>query len=112
MAIIWGREREANRIKQANRAAAVGRLMLGQINNWKEFLEVDTIDLENLPRKRLKAGLADVKSRLSNEVKSFNHKNFIGMSEDKFSLLYEDIKAYRGLEISLKEFEQKYASVV
>ena len=111
MAIIWGREREANRIKQANRAAAVGRLMLGQINNWPEFLEVATIDLENLPRKRLKAGLADVKSRLSNEVKSFNHKNFIGMSEDKLSLLYEDIKAHRGLEISLKEFAQKYASI-
>lgn len=33
------------------------------------------------------------------------------MTESKLSLLYEDIKAFRGLEIPLKEFEKKFARV-
>lgn len=43
-----GREREAEIIRQANRAAAVGRLMLGELNPWQEFLQADVTDLEGL----------------------------------------------------------------
>lgn len=106
-----GREREAKMIRQANRAAAVGRLMLGEFNSWQEFLGADVLDLENLPRRQLKSGKTDVKRRLSSEIKSFCTKNFRGMTESKLSLLYEDIKAFRGLEIPLKEFEEKFAHV-
>jgi hypothetical protein len=97
MSLISGREREARQIRQANRAAAVGRLMLGEFDNWHAFLQADAIDLENLPHRRLKAGRADVKTRLSTEIKNFCSRNFQGMSETKLSRLYEEIKAFRGL---------------
>lgn len=108
---LSGREREAKMIRQANRAAAVGRLMLGEFNSWQEFLGADVLDLENLPRRQLKSGKTDVKRRLSSEIRSFCTKNFRGMTENKLSLLYEDIKAFRGLETPLKNFEEKYARV-
>jgi len=109
--INTGRERDAKIIRRANRAAAVGRLLLRQINSWEDFLAADTINYEKLPRRQLKAGVADIKSRLGLEIKRFCSKNFIGMSEDKLSLLYEEINASRGLEMPLFEFEQKYAQI-
>ena len=111
MSQLSGREREAQIIRRANRAATVGRLMLGELNDWQEFLKADTTSLENLPRRNLKAALSDVRERLSSEIKNFCAKNFQGMDERKLSLLYEDIKQYRGLELPLKEFERKYATV-
>ncbi len=106
-----GRQREAIFIHQANRAAAVGRLLLGEVGDWNEFLQADTVDLEKLPRRQLKSGRSDVKDRLSREIRQFCSKNFKGMDMQKLSLLYEDIKAYRGLELPLGEFEEKYAPV-
>jgi len=108
---LLGREREAILIHRANRAAAVGRLMLREINSWHEFLEADVIDLVNLPRRNLKAALSDVRGRLSLEIKKFCERNFQGMNEEKLSALYEEVKAYRGLELPLKEFEQRFATV-
>lgn len=104
-----GRKKEANLIRRANRAAAVGRLMLGEFNTWQEFLKAEITDLESLPRRYLKAGTSDIKERLSPEIRKFCSKNFQGMDEKKLSLLYEDIKAYRGLELPLTEFEKKFA---
>lgn len=34
-----GRQKEAALIRQVNRAAAVGRLLLGEVRDWSEFLE-------------------------------------------------------------------------
>lgn len=109
MSIASGREREATLIRQANRAAAVGRLMLNELNSWHEFLEADVVDLANLPRRQLKAGKADVRARLSTEIRTFCNGYFEGMDERKLSLLYEEIKAHRGLELPLAEFEQRFA---
>lgn len=111
MANVSAREREAKLIRRANRAAAVGKLMLSELNSWHEFLEADAIDLEKLPRRYLKSAISDVKDRLSGEIKKFCSKNFLDMDENKLSLLYEDIKKYRGLELPLVEFEKKYATV-
>jgi len=111
MALVSGREREARKIRQANRAAAVGNLLLGNFNNWYDFLQADAIDLENLPRRQLRSGKADVKARLSPEIKAFCSKNFKGMNEQKLSRLYEEIKAFRGTEIPLVEFEQRFAPI-
>jgi hypothetical protein len=108
---LSGREREARLIRQANRAAVVGRLMLGELRTWQQFLEADTIDLERLPRRNLKAAVVDVRKRLSPEIKDFCIKNFQGMNESILSLLYEEIKAYRGLELPLAEFEKRFATV-
>lgn len=109
--MLTGRERDAKLIKRSNRAAATGRLLLGEIKSWHEFLEADNIDLEKQPRKRLKAGVVDIKSRLSKEINQFCTRNFRGMDENKLSLLYEEIKAYRGFEMPLHDFEQKYAQI-
>lgn len=111
MTNVSAREKEARIIRRASRAAAVGQLMLGKLSSWHEFLEADAIDLENLPRRYLKSAVFDVKGRLSREIRMFCSKNFLNMDEQKLSLLYEDIKAYRGLELPLKEFEAKFATV-
>jgi len=108
---ISGREKEARILQQSNQAAAAARLMLKEISSWEEFLEPSTIDYYDLPRRQLKSGKYDIKTRLSQEIKSFCNKNFQGITESKLSKLYEDIKAYRGLELPLKEFESKYGKV-
>lgn len=112
MHTIKGRDKEATIIRQANRAAAVGRLMLRELKDWYEFFEADRLDLINLPRRQLKSGSKDVKSRLSPEIKKFCKRNFIGMTEQKLSQLYEEIKAKRGLELPLKEFEERFAKIL
>lgn len=61
---ITGRENEARLLKRANRAAAVGRLMLGKIQNWEEFLQSDSVDYENLPRRQLKSGKSDISNTI------------------------------------------------
>lgn len=111
MSILSGREKEANIIRRANRAAAVGRLMLKELDTWQKFLEADTVDLESLPRRHLKTAHSDVKKRLSEELQKFCSQNFRGMNEKKLSMLYEEIKAYRGLELPLIEFEKKFAPI-
>ena len=105
------RDKEAAYIRQANRASAVGRLVLGEFDDWAEFLRADTEDLGTLPRRMLKAGKADVRKRLSKEVSRFCSMNFVGMDEKKLSSLYEAVKAHRGLELPLPEFETRYAKV-
>lgn len=111
MSTLSGREREASLIRQANRAAAVGRLMLGELDSWQEFLEAETTLLVNLPRRRLKAALLDVRERLSDEIRKFCAKNFRDMDVKKLSALYEEIKSYRGLELPLSEFEKRFAVI-
>jgi hypothetical protein len=111
MVIKKRREIEASRIKRANRAAAVGRLMLGEISSWEDFLSVETIDYSGLPRRQLQAGHADTKKRLSPEIRRFCDENFENLDEASMSNLYEEIKSYRGLEIPIKDFENRYAKV-
>jgi hypothetical protein len=106
-----GRDREASLIRQANRAAAVGRLMLGETRHWVEFLRADQVDLTTLPRRQLKSGKADVKKRLSAELERFCENNFSGMTQQRLSDMYEDIKAFRGMEMPLLEFERRFAPV-
>lgn len=111
MSVRSGREREARRIRTANRAAAVGRLMLGEFNDWHEFLQADVLDLENLPRRNLRSGQVDVKLRLAPEIMAFCKKNFQNMTERNLSILYEEIKAFRGLELELSEFERRFSPI-
>ena len=63
-----GREKEAAVIRQANRAATVGRLLLGELRDWSEFLEADVADLQSLPRRQLRSGKADIKRRHRREA--------------------------------------------
>lgn len=106
-----GRTKEAHRIRAANRAVAVVRLMDGQLSDWLEFLDVDLTDLEGLPRSTLKVGQYDVKRRVSKNIKKFCDANFYGMTEEILNELFEDIKSLRGLEIPLNDFQEKYARI-
>jgi hypothetical protein len=106
-----GRHKEAILIQQANRAAAVGRLLLGEVQDWNEFLDPEVADLASLPRRQLKSGKADVRARLSPELRRFCEKNFVGMNVMRLSQLYEEIKAFRGIELPLAEFESRFARV-
>lgn len=107
-----GRKIEAKLIRKANRAAAVGRLMLGELSDWNEFLAADSLDIESLPRRQLKSGAADAKKRMSPEIKRFCRINFENLNEAKLSQLYEVIKANRGIEFPLKDFEQEYSKIL
>lgn len=109
--ILRARDREAQRIRQANRAAAVGRLLLGQCNDWHDFLMADITELTSLPRRSLRSGIVDVKTRLDAEIKKFCKKNFLSMDVRKLSLLYERVKAFRGIDIPLHEFEKDFSSI-
>jgi hypothetical protein len=108
---ISGREREIKRIIQANQASAVGKLMLGEFKGWDEFLEPDTLNFNDLPRRYLKSGSYDVKKRLSAELRRFCNRNFHNMDIPILSMLYLEIKKHRGLELPLNEFEQKFAKI-
>jgi hypothetical protein len=103
-----GRTREVARIRQANRASAAGRLLLGTIRSWAEFLEADTLDLAGLPRRQLKAGSRHVDRVLAGELAGFCEQNFEGMTEAKLAALFEAVKASRGLELPLEEFERTF----
>ena len=72
----------------------VGRLLLGEVRDWSEFLEPEVDDLANLPRRQLKSGKADVRGRLSHELMRFCDKNFVGMNVARLSEMYEEIKAF------------------
>ena len=76
-----GRQREATLIRQANRASAMGRLMLGELKDWQQFIDADQMDLSSLPRRQLKSGAADVKERLSGEIRKFCNRNFHGITD-------------------------------
>jgi|GEM_PF-1602636 len=112
MAVRSGRQREINRIRIANRAAAVGRLMLGDFDTWQDFLQADMHILENIPRRNLKSGKFDVQQRLSPEIERFCNQNFQEMTESNFSKLYEDVKAFRGIEMPLSEFEKCIGQII
>jgi hypothetical protein len=106
-----GRDREALAIQVADKASALGRLMLGEFDSWEDYLKPVTTDYARLPRRQLKAGHADVRKRLNKEIDSFYTRNFVNFSNDAILALYEEIVSARGLEAPLTEFEEKYSKV-
>lgn len=109
--MLRSRDKDVELIWRANRAAAVGRLMLGKVTDWHDFLQADVIDLQSLPRRNLRTARRDIRQRLSKEILTFCQRNFSGIDEAKLSSLYEEIKAFRGFEMPLKDFQQKYGRI-
>lgn len=64
-----GRDREAIEIVRLRRVAAVGRLMLGELNAPLEGIEREQYVAK--PRRELKAELASPRSSLQNELRRF-----------------------------------------
>ena len=106
-----GRDKEARLIRDANVASAVGRLLLGEITSWQEFLEPDLQDYSKLPRKQLKSGKIDIQNSLSARIEGFCKSNFKDMTANKLVMLYEELKAHRRLEIPYQLFCKKYSTI-
>ena len=85
--------------------------MLGEFNDWQEFLEPAVGDLGRYSRHEIRAAEANTRRFLSKEIKKFCSENFFDMTEQKLSDLYEEIKALRGLEMPLAEFQSKYSRI-
>jgi len=106
-----GRDREAALIRHANLACAAGRLLLGEMSSWNEFLEPDAVDYTKLPRKQLKSGKYDIQKNLKDRIDGFCKSNFSRMTRTKLVTLYEELKTHRGLEIPYTEFRERYSPV-
>ncbi len=106
--MLKGRDKEINAITRANKACAVGNLMCGKYDSWQQFLEVDTNDLSEFPRRNLKAGYKDVLKNVNKEIRKFCSKNFLEYDIDKLVELFELIKTNRGFEIPLNEFQNRF----
>ena len=105
------RSRKAKLIRDANKASAVGRLLLGQISDWTEFLEPETTDYESLPRRQLKSGRKSVRDQCKPGIDKFCRKNFASMDQSKLVKLYDAIKSSRHLEIPYVDFLQQYGEI-
>jgi len=109
------RNLEASRIQRADKAAAMGRLMLGEIRLVQDFLLVGERDYASLPRRSLKSGISDVRGRLSTELEKFCHHNFEGMTVAKLADLYDDSVPHIGqlgtYAVPLTEFQRRFAKV-
>ncbi|WP_156427657.1 hypothetical protein [Thiohalocapsa sp. ML1] len=106
-----GRDKESAAVEMAEKAVAVGRLMLGEFNDWEEFCRPATVDYSSLPRRQLKSGYADVRRRLETEIEKFCDQNFVSLNTERLAKLYDEILANCGLEIPLKEFERRYGKL-
>lgn len=106
---LVGRDRDIQALQRSQRAAAVGRLMLGEIKDWKEFLSPETEDFSRFKRRDLKSDRKRFQSGLSRGIRKFCDKNFNGMTEAKLEKLFLKVKERRGLEIPLSEFQVEFA---
>ena len=108
---LKGRDKEAALIRNANLACAIGKLLLGEIFSWQEYLEPDMIDYAKLPRKQLKSGKYDIQTSLQRRIDVFCKSNFPKMTQAKLVSLYEELKAHRSLEIPYLEFRKRYSPI-
>ena len=81
---LTGRDKEALAIQIADKASALGRLMLGEFDSWEDYLKPAITDYGSLPRKQLKAGHADVKKRLQKEIDAFYSRNFVKSATSQY----------------------------
>ncbi len=108
---LKSRDKEAGLIRDANVACAVGRLLLGEMVSWQEFLAPDLTDYAGLPRKQLKSGKYDIQTNLQSRIDGFCKSNFPKMNRNKLIKLYGELKSYRRLEIPYLEFCEKYSPI-
>lgn len=84
-----GREREAAEIVRYKRAAAVGRLLLGELDGPMEPIFVE--QYLDKPRRDLKAEREAVRDRLRGEIAKFCRHNFEDIKPEDLAKLYEPL---------------------
>ncbi len=101
-----GRTREASEIVRLRRAAAVGRLMLGELDAPLE--EIGQEYYVAKPRRELKAEVAALRSSLRSELRKFCQQNFVNVNPEKLADLHEDILAHNSqYRLPLHEFVKR-----
>jgi len=84
-----GREREAYEIVLYERAAQVGRLLLGELNGPMESIFLE--QYLDKPRRELKARRESIRAYLRGEVAKFCRNNFEDMKPEDLAKLYEPL---------------------
>lgn len=101
-----GREREAAEVVRLRRAAAVGRLMLGELDAPLTPIRLE--DYTSKPRRELKAEVAALRESLKRELDKFCRGNFIGVNPEKLADLHEDICLHESqYRLPLHEFIER-----
>lgn len=107
------RSREAARVRGADKATAIGRLLLGKLD--REFFAVADRDYEALPRRNLRSAANDVKRNVRAEIDKFCKRNFTNMTTEQLSRLYdaalEPVRRGEALAIPLADFEKWYSPI-
>lgn len=84
-----GREREAAEIVRYKRAAAVGRLLLGELDSPMEPIFIE--QYLDKPRKDLKTEREAIRERLRGEIAKFCRYNFEDIKPEDLAKLYEPL---------------------
>ena len=84
---------------------------MGQLESWDDFSQPEVTDFETFGRRYLRASRAKFCTGVSKEIKKFCNLNFKEMTEVKLESLYLEVKRWRDLEMSLSEFETKFAAL-
>lgn len=101
-----GRHREVDEIIRLRRAAAVGRLMLGELNAPLERIHRE--DYLSKPRQELKAEVAALRTSLRAELRKFCQQNFVDVNPERLADLYEDIFVHGSqYRLPLREFVER-----
>lgn len=106
-----GRKKEVALIRGANKAAAVGCLMLGDLSDWTDYISVGEEDLGSLPRRQLKSRKIDVGNGIRSEIDKFCSQNFVRCDDRVLERLYDAVLDTRGLEMPLLEFQDNFAKL-
>lgn len=106
---------DSAKICEADKAAATGRLMLGELRDLEEFISVGSRVYGNLSRRERRSGIRDVRHRLGSELDKFCRRNFDGMTIEALAKLYDNclphLKATGVYAIPLQEFNSLYSAV-
>ncbi len=101
-----GRNREAAEIVRLRKAAAVGRLMLGELEGPLE--SICHADYIAKPRRELKQEIGVLRSYLKGELQKFCRRNFVDADPENLAKLYDDIFAHNSqYRLPLREFVER-----
>lgn len=99
------RENAIASITRSQRAAAIGRLMLGELSSWEDFLSPENTDFSVVNRKVVWGNKSRFRNGVDKEIRKFCEQNFDGMTDEILEDLYVRVRDRRGLEMPLREFE-------
>jgi hypothetical protein len=109
------RHEEAAEIQTADKAAIVGRLMLGELVDLAPFFEVGSRNYETLPRRALRSGKVDVRRRLTAELSAFCERNFEGVGKTALARIYDDVapllRLFGVAALPIHRFESSYGRI-